>query len=282
MTEANPMHITHFTDNGPVQTAYYDLAPQEDKGYDPFVMVHGFTGSKLDFANQIEWFNQRHRVVAIDQRGHGESSNLGPYNFYTLAHDLLNFLDQQNIERCHILGHSLGGMVVMRALIANQDRFKSALLMDTSPGPSGLLPAKLRQQLNKIVEKKGCEALLDGMLGQPQSEAVKRAINYLGEQEHWRRIRVKLTQMDPQAFVELGAILNEHPSVLDSLANIHIPTTIIVGENDTPFLQASKDMLNVLPQATLAKINYAAHSPQYENHEDWRAVIESHLTEFSK
>jgi len=72
---------THFVTNDPItsevlqtglQTAYHDV------GDGPaFVLVHGFTGSKLDFQDQLPWFAHTHRVLALDQRGHGESSNQG-------------------------------------------------------------------------------------------------------------------------------------------------------------------------------------------------------------
>ncbi len=271
------MLTTHFVSNGPLQTAYFDLPAEQPGDTLPFLLVHGFTGSKLDFSNQLHWFRGRRRVLAYDQRGHGESSNQGPYTLYTLIADLINFLDTLGISRCHILGHSLGGMVVMRALLAHAERFCSAILMDTAPYPPGLIPANIRAQLNDIVVTEGCEGLLAGMRGQAQSKAVQRGINHLGEMEHWRRIRVKLSQMDPAAFVQLGEILDNHPSVLDTLRQAATPTTIIVGAEDTPFLQPSWEMAAAMPDADLTVIENAGHSPQYENHLAWRDAVEAHL-----
>lgn len=266
------MQTTHFIANGGIQTAYND----EGTG-DPFLLVHGFTGSKLDFSNALPWFAETHRVLAYDQRGHGESSNLGPYSLYSLASDLLSFLDQLEIEQCHILGHSLGGMVTMQAMISQPKRFSSAILMDTAPYPVGLFDEPTRARLNAMVEEHGCEGLVAGMRGQPQPPAVQRGIDYLGEQEHWRRIRTKLEQMDTAAFVELGAVLADHPPVLAALSHLDIPTTIIVGADDKPFLKPSREMADSLANAQLEIIEDAAHSPQYENHAVWRDVVEAHL-----
>ena len=80
------MLTTHFVSNDPIseevlntglQTAYHEIGMGK-----PFVLVHGFTGSKLDFQDQLPWFAESHRVIAYDQRGHGESSNLGPHSLY--------------------------------------------------------------------------------------------------------------------------------------------------------------------------------------------------------
>lgn len=276
------MLTTHFVSNDPIsedrlqtglQTAFHDVGSG-----DAFVLVHGFTGSKLDFADQLPWFATTHRVLAYDQRGHGESSNTGPYTLYGLVADLIGFLDAAGIERCHILGHSLGGMVVLRALIAHPMRFQSAVLMDTAPYGLSLFDANVREQLNTLVTRDGCEALLQGMQGQPQNAAIQRGIDCLGEQEHWRRIRVKLEQMDPAAFVELGSALSDQPSVLSNLSSLSLPTTIIVGEQDEPFIKPSVDMANAMPHADLVRIADAGHSPQYENAEAWQTALEAHLS----
>ena len=272
---------SHFVANGDLQTAYYEVARQTQAPAAlldvPFILVHGFTGSKLDFSNQLPWFAQDHRVIAYDQRGHGESSNAGPYDLYTLAGDLVNFLDALSIDQCHILGHSLGGMVVIRALLSHPQRFKSAILMDTAPYALNLFPPEIRAQLNKIITEKGCVGLLDGMRDQPQNPAVQRGISFLGEAEHWRRIQVKLEQMDPQAFFDLAEVLADQPSVLESLSNIEQLTTVIVGENDKPFRQPAKHMAKALLHSNQVVIADAGHSPQYENHEAWRATVERHL-----
>ncbi len=275
------MFTTHFVSNDPIaeevlntglQTAYHETGTGE-----PLLLVHGFTGSKLDFQDQLPWFAQRHRVIAYDQRGHGESSNLGPYTLYGLVADLIGLLNALDIERCHVLGHSLGGMVVMRALLSHPERFDSAILMDTAASSVSLFDPEILEHLNGLVLDQGCAALMNGMRGQPQGAAVQRGIDYLGEQEHWRRIRVKLEQMDAQAFVELGNALGTQPGVLSNLANVTIPTTVLVGAEDKPFLQPSRDMAAVLPNSQLAVIADAGHSPQYENADAWRAAIEAHL-----
>jgi pimeloyl-ACP methyl ester carboxylesterase len=292
------MHTTHFVTNDPIsaevlstglQTAYYDLGlattdnlKSEAASKDTLVFVHGFTGSKLDFQDQLSWFADDHRVLAYDQRGHGESSNIGPYNLYSLAADLMGFLNAMGIDKCHILGHSLGGMVVLRALLAEPERFHSAILMDTAPSAMKLFGKKVRRQLSQIVLEGGCEGLLDGMQGQPQNNSVQRGIDYLGEAEHWRRVRVKLEQMDPQAFVELSETLDTQPSVLANLAKLTVPTTIIVGQHDKPFLKPSKKMHKVLPNSELVTNAGAGHSPQNENAHGWAAAVEEHLSNYSR
>lgn len=267
------MHTTHFISNGNIRTAYHDIG----EGH-PFVLVHGFTGSKLDFQDQLGWFSNLRRVVAYDQRGHGESSNSGPYTFQQLVDDLINFLDRLQIDTCDLLGHSLGGMVAMRAVLAHPDRFSSLILMDTSPMPIEIFPPGVRDQIVELVEREGCEALVGMMRGQPVSPTQRLGVDFLGESEHWRRISVKLSQMDPRAFVELAQQLAEADSLLAELPGLKCRTTIVVGAKDEPFIRLSSKMGDAIPGASVVTIAQAGHSPQYENAEAWRDAITEHLT----
>lgn len=266
------MHTTHFVTNGDLQTAYHEIGRGQ-----PLLLVHGFTGSKLDFLNQLGWFAEQHRIIAIDHRGHGESSNQGPYSLQTLADDLISFMDQIELPTCHVLGHSMGGMVVLRALLQHPERFRSLLLMDTAPHGLTLWDADIRARLVAMVRAGGCESLITGMKGQPQPASVQRGIDFLGENEHWRRIQVKLEQMDPEAFAELGAELADQEDLTSQLEQISVPTTVIVGADDKPFIEPSRTMARLISDATLEVVDKAAHSPQYEHPEAWRAVIDAHL-----
>ena len=260
-----------------LQSAYYDIGEGET-----FVLLHGFSGAKLDFHDQLPWLAKNCRVLAYDQRGHGESSNLGPYSLEGLTADLIGFLNALNIDRCHILGHSLGGMVVLRSLLAHPERFSSAILMDTGPSAVSSANLELRKQLNSIVLEHGCEALLAGMQEQIPSDDMQRVIDHLGEQENWRRIRARLTQMDPCAFVELGKALSEQQSILANLTAIQIPTTIICGALDKPYIEPSTRMHSHIPNSVLVSIANAGHSPQYENAAGWQAAIASHFSWFDE
>lgn len=273
---AAPIQTTHFMPNGPLCTACFDIG-----GGHPFVLVHGFTGSKLDFQDQLPWFADLRRVIAYDQRGHGETSNHRPYDFDELVADLLRLLTVLEIDRCDLLGHSLGGMVAMRAVLAAPERFDSLILMDTAAGTLPDMPRETRERLNALVTEQGCAALLPWMRATEPTPAQQRGIDYLGPEEHWRRIEVKLEQMDPLAFKELGPLLRNQPSLIDRLGEITCPTTIIVGEHDTAFLEPSKELAEHLPRGRLVTLAGAAHSPQYESAEAWRQAVREHLESHS-
>ena len=269
------MLTSNFVRNGDILTAYYD----EGRG-EPLLLLHGFTGSKLDFHDQLPWFTDRHRVLAPDNRGHGESSNLGrpdAYSLDILVDDLAGCLDALDVQQCHLLGHSMGGMVAMRFALRHADRLKSLILMDTAAEPLTIFPKALREQLAQDMRANGCASRVQMMRDMPMNDAQARGRDFLGEAEHWRRIELKLSQMDPEAWVALGNDMSNQNGVLSDLAGISVPTTIIVGEHDVPFVEPSARMARTIPDAHHVTIPLAAHCPQYENADAWRAAIDSHL-----
>lgn len=267
------MHTSHFVRHGELTTAY-----QECGDGAPFLLVHGFTGSKLDFQDRLEGLADLRRVIAYDQRGHGETSNQQPYTFEALVADLISLLDALDIEQCDLLGHSLGGMVAMRAVLTYPERFRSLILMDTAPAPLDLWKPRDRKKMVAAVLEHGCESMLDGMRGVLPTPGQQLGIDRLGEAEHWRRIGVKLEQMDPQAFAELSALLVAHASLTERLAQIRVPTTVLVGERDQAFLRPSRLMADRIPDARLVTIPLAEHCPQYENEPAWREAVRAHLS----
>ena len=264
---------------GDIEIHYHDLG----EGDRPFVLVHGFTGSSDDFVDVLPRLAERGRTIAPDNRGHGDSSNPGTgYTLDGMAGDLLGFLDALAIERCDLLGHSLGGMLALRLVLAHPDRVASLVLMDTTQRPIERSSTAMFEMGAKLLREQGAGAFVSamraGLPGGPDREGpMARSVARMGEDVFWSRIERKLTSMDPEAFGGLASGMAGQESLDDRLGEISCPTTVLVGESDTPFLQPSKDMAAAIPNAEIAILPDAMHSPQFENEAAWLETIEAHL-----
>jgi len=251
----------------------------------PFVLVHGFTGSRGDFSEMLPRLAARGRTVALDLRGHGGSTNTGDpagYSLEALRDDVLGALDALGIERCDLLGHSMGGMVALRLALAAPARVASLVLMDTAPAPIDPAARRFFEVGAKIARENGMEAL--ATIARTAAErdpnrppAMQRTVERIGPDAWWPRQRAKLVAMDPEAFGTLGAALTDHPGVEDRLGELRCPTLVLVGAQDAPFLGPSERMARAIPGARHVVIDDAAHSPQLENPEAWLAAILAHL-----
>ncbi len=77
------------------------------------VFLHGIGGDAGCWQPQLDHFGKRRRAIAWDMPGYGRSALLDPMTFPALADALLRLLDSLKIERAHIVGHSVGGMVAI-------------------------------------------------------------------------------------------------------------------------------------------------------------------------
>ena len=257
---------------------------QAGEGGRPLVLVHGYTGSRDDWREQLPRLGALGRTVALDQRGHGESTNTGDarsYSFEQLVTDLVGALDSLEIERCDLLGHSMGGMVALRTALEYPDRVASLVLMDTAPGPVRLLPPEVRRVGAELVRQHGLTALARVMRargGDPKRPAPAAACEArMGSDVFWGRIETKLEQMDPVAFMALGELMGSQPSLADRLGEISCPTLVVVGAEDSVFLAPAEELERGIPGAVRVTIDGAAHSPQLENPTAWFAAIREHL-----
>jgi pimeloyl-ACP methyl ester carboxylesterase len=261
----------------------YDEAGSGDRA---FVLVHGFTGCRDDFAGQLPALAAHGRTLAPDQRGHGDSTNTGvgkTYTFAQLTEDLLGFVDALGLERFDLLGHSMGGMVAQRFTLANPDRVASLVLMDTASAPLG------KRMPREIFEKGAAIARAIGMDGlheiirnnadknEQRTEPDRRLERDWGADRYWARVRRGFTSMDVEAFEALGIELGAGEAMTPRLGEIACPTTVLVGAMDTPFLAASRGMHEAIRGSQLVVIPEGGHSPQLEAPAAWLAAIEEHL-----
>ena len=116
-----------------------DLAYQIDgDGPETLVLVNGLADDKASWEAQIPAFSERYRVISFDNRGIGESPTPpGPYTTAQMAEDLAGLVDGLGVERFHLLGVSMGGMIAQEYAIAHADRLLSASFCCTYsyPGP---------------------------------------------------------------------------------------------------------------------------------------------------
>jgi pimeloyl-ACP methyl ester carboxylesterase len=258
---------------------------EQGRGDRPFVLVHGFTGSRDDWKEVLPPLAKHGRTVALDQRGHGGSSNPGDpagYRFAQLRDDLVGFFDALGIERCDLLGHSMGGAVALRVVLDHPERVASLVLMDTAAEPLATGARRFFEAGARIAREQGMEALYQASRAAAERDpnrppSVERCIERMTPEVHWSRIQAKLSAMDPVAFGSIGAELTSSAGVSDRLGEIRCPTTVLVGSEDTAFRHPSDALARAIAGARQVVIANAAHCPQLENTEAWLAAVEGHL-----
>ncbi len=244
----------------------------------PLVLVHGFTGGRIDFVDVIDDLAADRRVVAWDHRGHSDSTNThdrAGYTFDSLVADAVGALDALDLDRVHLLGHSMGGVVAQRLVLEHPERIESLVLMDTLAEPAGDgIPQVWIDMVLATGRDQGMGAVAEMMarLAEGTSVALPEDQPRIAD-----RNRHKTTNMDVEAFSGLADQLRTFEPLLPHLGEITCPTTVLVGELDTALRGQADAIAAAVPGAELVVIEGAAHCPQEERRNAWIDAVRAHL-----
>jgi 3-oxoadipate enol-lactonase len=101
----------------------------------PLLLIQGLGYGRWAWEPIVPGLAARHRVVVFDNRGIGDSDKPeGPYTAAAMAGDALQVLDEAGIDRAHVLGASLGGMIAQELAVAAPERVDKLVLCCTTPG----------------------------------------------------------------------------------------------------------------------------------------------------
>jgi pimeloyl-ACP methyl ester carboxylesterase len=107
----------------------------------PLLLIHGLGYARWGWEPVVEALARSFDVLLFDNRGIGESdAPPGPYTAAQMASDALQVLEEADVERAHVLGTSLGGMVAQELALAHPGRVDKLVLACTTPGGAGAFP----------------------------------------------------------------------------------------------------------------------------------------------
>jgi esterase len=104
-----------------------------DGGGPPLVMLHGLSGHARTWDHAAAALSDRYHVLALDQRGHGDSEWAPQYGLRPMAQDLLGYLDALDLPAVTLMGLSMGGLVSFVFASAHPDRVARLVIMDIGP-----------------------------------------------------------------------------------------------------------------------------------------------------
>ena len=112
------------------------------------IVLHGFLGMGDNWKSHAKhWKSLGWRVHLLDQRNHGRSFWSSTFNYSILANDLKAYLDHHKIQKCTLLGHSMGGKTAMFFASQNPEYITQLLVADIAPKA---YPAHHQQILNGL------------------------------------------------------------------------------------------------------------------------------------
>lgn len=231
----------------------------EDHGSGPAVLLsHGYSATSQMWTGQVAALSDRYRVITWDMRGHGQTDSPddpGAYSEAATCDDMAAILTHLGIEKAVIGGLSLGGYMSLAFNLAHPRMVNALMLFDTGPGYKNPVGRDGWNQtaIQRAVtfEEKGLEALGRG--------AEVRIAQHRSAQGLAHAARGMLAQFDSR--------------VIESLPDIKVPTLVLVGDKDAPFLGGTDYMANKIPGATKVVIEDAGHASNIDQPAAFNAAV---------
>jgi 2-hydroxy-6-oxonona-2,4-dienedioate hydrolase len=237
----------------------------------PLVLVHGYLGGSRQWEAEIAALSPHFDVIAVDLAGYGDASDRpAPADMAEHARAVLATLDALGVGRFHLLGHSMGGMVVQEMARLAPQRLRRLVLYAT--GPLGSIPGRfetMARSRERIVE--------DGL----ETTARRIAASWLLQREADPACEalVRLaTQASEQAAVA-GLWAMERWDGRPHLAAIAAPTLVLWGEHDRSYGWPQIEALwRGIPGASLAVLPACAHALHLERPALFHTLLSEFLT----
>ena len=193
---------------------------QEKGNKEPFILLHGNGENSSYFKNQIDYFSERYRVIALDTRGHGKSPRgTKPFTIEQFSCDLYDFMEGLEISNAVILGFSDGANIAMKFAIKYPNKVKALILNGGNLNPQGVkkttqIPIEIGYKIARRFASKSADAKKNAEM--------------------------------------LGLMVNEPNIEINELSKITAPTLIICGSNDMIKESHTKEIAGNIPNAKLA------------------------------
>lgn len=197
----------------------------EGEGPD-LVLVHG-VGSRLEaWDGVVEALDGAFRTIRMDLRGHGQSDKPGGrYELEHFVEDIVGVLDALGVDRCHLAGHSLGGLIAQGFALSHPERLNRLVLLSTVAGRNEEERERVAARLAIVAE---------GIPGEHFENSVARWFTDAFRESHPEILAAHAEanrRNDPVAYAAAYRVLAQ-TDLANRLHEITAPTLIATGDGD--------------------------------------------------
>jgi pimeloyl-ACP methyl ester carboxylesterase len=235
-------------------------AEQGDPRGPAVVLLHGYSDSWFSWSRVLPLIPSRYHVIALDQRGHGDSDK--PEDGYAMrdfAGDVLALMDTLRLERATIVGHSMGSFVAQRIAVTAPDRVERLVLVGSAPA---------FRRMSGVDDFAAAVYALEDPVSQQFAREFQVSTIYQPIAAEFLDTAVA-TSLRLPARVWHGIMTGMLDApVIPELAGLGVPTLILSGDRDAVFAPAAQQALIAqLPKARSSIYAETGHAPHWERPE---------------
>lgn len=220
----------------------------------PVVLVHGVGSTSDAWSSIVALLGDDHPVIRYDLRGHGRSPKpTGPYTLDDFVADHIALMDDLDIDRAHVVGYSLGGLIAQALALSHPDRVDRLGILSAVAGRTEGERRAVRERL-AAVEAEGPA----GMAAQGPSRWYTRRFQERSPEAVARHLE-RFAANDPVAYAAAFRVLATS-DLADELAKIEASTLVLTGSDDVGSPpRMSRLMAERIPDAQLVIVDGVKH-----------------------
>lgn len=254
-----------------------------DAGGVPLVLTHGFAGPSRNWLPELEPLWQKRTVITYDVRGHDRTTvpgDLDSYSMPVFAADLASLLKGIGVEKAHVGGVSMGGMVTAQFAVDYPEMCESVLICDSTcgngkdEGPGGDWERGMQRgfgALKHMVEKYGLVGASDREYAWKQQNDPHFDVSPYTHEDDYTRLKL----MTVEGWLGAAHAIVTRPDLTERVRSIGAPTLIMIGEWDD-FLPCALRDAKLIPNSRLVVRERCGHGSRWRV-ETFVSEIESFL-----
>lgn len=222
------------------------------------VILHGLFGSSSNWRNITRALADAFTVYTVDARNHGDSPWADSMTYADMVNDVIRFLDHEGINRCHLIGHSMGGKTAMTVALKHPDRLERLVVADITPrayqhGDSHRQYIDAMLDLNLSGGRSQAEIELSKAINEPRP-VIQFLLQNLVFKDGQYRWRINLPVLARSLPVLMGDIDQ------DGLRTCEVPVLFLYGNNSN-YVQAQDMELirSLFSRASFQAVDNAGH-----------------------
>ena len=234
------------------------------------VFVHGYLGGGSQWSEQAAVFADHFQIITPDLPGfNGNNQQITPETIRGLAMNVFQQLDGLGVHRFHLVGHSMGGMIVQEMVSMIPERVEKLVLYGT--GPVGLMPGRFEtiEESRAAVREQGVEST---------GRRIAATWFMQGESGQGYDVCAELAVKSTEQAALAGLSAMESWSGVAALADIKSSTLVLWGDGDRAYLWPQPEQLwNSIKGAQLAVIPGCSHAVHLEKPQLFNATLKDFL-----
>ncbi len=219
------------------------------------VIMHGLFGSLENLNVIAKSLSEHYTIINVDLRNHGASFHENEMSYLTMARDVLILLDELNIDKAHIIGHSMGGKVAMQIAMLDESRINKLVVLDIAPVDyhprHNVIIDALQSVQEQIVSSRGEADLI-----------MKEFIDEMGVRQFLLKSLFKFENGYAWKF-NLNTIVENYSKIIANINETHscqCDTLFIKGNNSDYILPEHREaIVSLFPNSKAKVIHGAGH-----------------------